>query len=752
MTEAVSDPRTLECDLIMKGGVTSGLVYPGAIARIARRYTIRSIGGTSAGAIAAAAAAAMELGIASGRVSLPCALALMRGLSTEAAMPTCRGNSLLEALFTADGVFQKPFDLIKQQLRSPGAGTGGLAFMAAAWRAAPAFLPAYLMVKAAAGLFAAVVIGLLLAGPLGAPVWLAFALAGVLGFLGLAWALVSGLANGLSELASRWQGQGWGIATGMARPGPDACDRALPALTEWLHQKFQTLAGLDDDEPITFGHLWKPGAPAEASSRSPHRQTSLVLVATDLNRMLSVQFPFLPGSERLFFDRQQMEALFPPAVVAALVREAWYPHEERAPQSWQPDRDHPNDTPAMGFRRLFGIGFDDVAKAAPAERWPRLYLLPKARHLPIILGVRASMAFPGLYTPLPLWLLRRGRETKSDQPGESVMRYRFDPVLLSDGGISSNFPIHLFDAPVPGRPTFAINLLYEGDEITGEAPLDDGASAPTFADSGVIQLRGGDPDDDAAGASLLSTLFMPKRNAGMVQLYKLLPQGTALGRVGGFAMRVVEAARTWGDVSLYSLPGMRDRIIHVRLSSQEGGFNLGMDPGTIARLCHKGHLAGAVLALRFDPVRPLDLLNPDRNARLDLNWHNHRFVRLRSLLAAQERLADGFGKGWGNANLPGIAQSQPGLGAILKSWGNSVEHDGHSYFVGYKARLRQGQRGHLQAMAAALPDLVNIMPMRFKSATVSAGVDAPNPPIQLRQLPAGDDPLARANPAHTSTG
>ena len=29
---------------------------------------------------------------------------------------------------------------------------------------------------------------------------------------------------------------------------------------------------------------------------------------------------------------------------------------------------------------------------------------------------------------------------------------------FSDGGISSNFPVHFFDSPVPTRPTFAIDL------------------------------------------------------------------------------------------------------------------------------------------------------------------------------------------------------------------------------------------------------------------------------------------------------
>src|SRR5262249_23627971 len=51
-----------ECDLVLKGGLTSGIVYPPAIAAIAVDHRLRSVGGASAGAIAAAAAAAAEYG------------------------------------------------------------------------------------------------------------------------------------------------------------------------------------------------------------------------------------------------------------------------------------------------------------------------------------------------------------------------------------------------------------------------------------------------------------------------------------------------------------------------------------------------------------------------------------------------------------------------------------------------------------------------------------------------------------------
>src|SRR4051812_38807153 len=56
-----ADPL-LECDLVMKGGITSGVVYPLAVCELATVYRLRSVGGSSAGAIAAAAAACAELG------------------------------------------------------------------------------------------------------------------------------------------------------------------------------------------------------------------------------------------------------------------------------------------------------------------------------------------------------------------------------------------------------------------------------------------------------------------------------------------------------------------------------------------------------------------------------------------------------------------------------------------------------------------------------------------------------------------
>ena len=51
-------PMSMLRDLVLKGGITSGVVYPRAISRLAKNYQIKGVGGTSAGAIAAAFAAA----------------------------------------------------------------------------------------------------------------------------------------------------------------------------------------------------------------------------------------------------------------------------------------------------------------------------------------------------------------------------------------------------------------------------------------------------------------------------------------------------------------------------------------------------------------------------------------------------------------------------------------------------------------------------------------------------------------------
>jgi hypothetical protein len=84
----------LQCDLVMRGGITSGIVYPRAIAKLAETYDFRSIGGTS-GAIAAAATAAAALGAKGGENHFQSDIKTLSGtLATKK-----RGKTVLERLF-----------------------------------------------------------------------------------------------------------------------------------------------------------------------------------------------------------------------------------------------------------------------------------------------------------------------------------------------------------------------------------------------------------------------------------------------------------------------------------------------------------------------------------------------------------------------------------------------------------------------------------------------------------------------------
>ena len=114
--------KKLECDLVMRGGITSGIVYPRAIAKLAETYNFRSIGGTSAGAIAAAATAAAQLGANTlpdpdlvGPPNDPLQVRIRRlpiELSADVA-----GQTRLESLFQPEPDLKRLFALLRETMR-----------------------------------------------------------------------------------------------------------------------------------------------------------------------------------------------------------------------------------------------------------------------------------------------------------------------------------------------------------------------------------------------------------------------------------------------------------------------------------------------------------------------------------------------------------------------------------------------------------------------------------------------------------
>ncbi len=481
MLRGVSDSAFLnppgQCDLIMQGGITSGVVYPPAVLKLARRYRFRSIGGTSAGAIAAAAAAAAELGRDSG------------GFERLAQVPDDIAGRL-SSLFQPAPPFRGAYavfvaclgksSLLKKTLRVPG------------------LLLRHFWISLLIGLSPLILYILRSDGShRDALEWIAIVACGLI--LSVLTLLIQGLWLALYELP-RYD---FGVCPGL-RPGYSG----KPALTEWIAELLVRLAGVGDaNHPLTFGQL-----------RS--RNIELKMMTTNLSSCRPYSLPFAtrgnPRDEaRYSFKVEEWRRYFPQGVM-----------------SW----------------------LETNTVEVPGQ--PGLRFLPESDDLPVIVAVRMSLSFPVLLAAIPLY--RRDFTCLAQEERDKMRR-----CMFSDGGISSNFPIHFFDTLLPTRPTFAISL-------ENYTPL----RFPDDRPENRVYL----PQDAASGF--------------------LLP----INRVDStlaFAGAIINSARTWQDNLQRILSGYRERIAHVALNDFEGGLNLDMPEEVIRSLSGLGALAGEHL-LQFN--------------------------------------------------------------------------------------------------------------------------------------------------------
>src|SRR5258707_11659196 len=189
--------------------------------------------------------------------------------------------------------------------------------------------------------------------------------------------------------------------------------------------------------------------------------------------------------------------------------------------------------------------------ATPDGEAGEYYHFPDPARLPLIVGARMSLSFPLLISGVPLW--RRDFTLL-----EEAERNKLRRCLFSDGGLSSNFPIHFFDRLLPNTPTFAISL----DDYDEKRNRDD------------VWL----PSSSGSGSQLSVQPF---------------------DGLGGFLMRLLMSAKDWQDNLQSTLPGYRERIAHVVLKPEEGGLNLTMDQATIRKLVNYGIRDGEMLGYVF---------------------------------------------------------------------------------------------------------------------------------------------------------
>ncbi|OBU66069.1 RpoH suppressor [Stenotrophomonas maltophilia] len=533
----------------MKGGITSGIVYPNAVLALAQQYRFKNIGGTSAGAIAAAVAAAAACGDRRQQAGEPLPDgAGYGGLSAVSAQLSRRG--FIYSLFQPARGAHAAYRLLVVLTGKAGLPRKLLCLAVAVFQIAPL----------------EVLVSLLLLLGLGGwgGGWSGVAATLLPSLLCAYGAGVAGAALRVARVARR---NLLGLCSGLGR------DARRPALTEWLHTCLQQLSGKPLDAPLTFADLHN--APRyEGEPHSPHA-ISLQMITTCVSHNEPRTLPL--GGAQFWFLREEFEQLFPDCVVQWLVQQAGPPLEVEG---------------------------------------RRYYHLPQGPKLPVLVATRMSLSFPLLISAVPLHEPSRRERRWEPTPavaeadaehnvadsmeGLTNAGQSFGPVItafricwFSDGGIASNFPIHLFDAALPRWPTFAINLVY-----------------PQHVE---------DAGDSSRGRQALEqAVFLPTGNRhGWQRHYQSIAAPLAAGELGRFLFAVVATMQNWRDLLQARAPGYRDRIVHVSLQGDEGGMNLDMPQEVLARIADKGSLAGA----RF----------------CAFSFENHYWIRWRNLASAYQR-------------------------------------------------------------------------------------------------------------------
>jgi predicted acylesterase/phospholipase RssA len=599
-------PADRFCDLVMKGGITSGVVYPGAIERLSHHYHFKNIGGTSAGAIAAAVTAAAEL--QRRRSGSRAGFDLLKALPEQLKAEVRPGQRKLLSLFQPQPATRRLFSVLVNALNSGSTNQRILAMLSGA-------IQAYWQGALGAALLA--LLALLGSGLLAALLTLLVA-----GVVLIGWMVYRDATGAVVD-------NGFGLCTGLGE------DPQHEALTPWLHSLIQRAAGRQpSDAPLTFGELWDaPGHPPERvplPAGATRRSIDLQMFSTNLGHGRPYIFPLaeqtdegsrLRSRDRLFFSQGELARYLPPPVLAWMLAHG----RPYAPEAGREDRD---------------------PSAADAARH-QLMELPSGRDFPVILAARMSLSFPLLFAALPLWAI------DDDQVGRAPFRR----CWFSDGGISSNFPMHLFDGLVPSWPTFGINLE---DQIPGRPDT----YLPEAYDTGYGE-RWNRFDHEA---------------------------GDGAARFGGFFSAILGAMQNWNDNALSRMPGVRDRIARVRLKPTEGGLNLNMEGDVIQAVAERGERAVLALVARF--------VADDASGAQAPGWDEQRWVRLGVLLKMIQERAPGVL----TALDPALPHATPLQVLIARAGDASAPPP-----AGYEAALTADQQAALRAVVSALGALVGTL-------------------------------------------
>jgi hypothetical protein len=194
---------------------------------------------------------------------------------------------------------------------------------------------------------------------------------------------------------------------------------------------------------------------------------------------------------------------------------------------------------------------------------------------------------------------------------------RFAKNWFSDGGITSNFPIHFFDKLIPRWPTFGLYIA-DLDRNKTRAPT----TEPT------VKVTAFHTEGRSERWTEIADNPQPQGQAAFKPFLNYLEA-------------LYTSAKDWSDNVNLRMPGVRDRVAIVyKNDPANGGLNLNLDRQRILTLGYRiGVQAGQSLAQKFalDPTR----VNPALNGTP--GWLDHRWVRLNSAVTAVKTALTGVG-------------------------------------------------------------------------------------------------------------
>jgi predicted acylesterase/phospholipase RssA len=537
-------PTRRKCDIVMQGGVTSGVVYPGLVCELAKQYDFQSIGGTSAGAIAASLTAAAEYARRKGNE---------KAFDALAGIPKWLGEN------SKFGQGSNLFALFQPQPETKGLFEFAVAFLVKSWSKRILSWLSLFWIEILVGIIPGLILGYLASDVAGWRFVLTVFLTVLVCIAGVTVTAAVGITLRLGKLPHC----SFGLCTGFAPSDP----KKPLALVSWLNGKTNEIAGKPSNEPLTFGDLKGVDGPDQPG-------ITLQMMTTCLTWGRPFTLPF--QTHIFYFSPPEFRKFFPEEVVAWLETHPPKRHDKEAAQ-------RPRDT-------------IDTTGLLP---------LPDEDDLPVIVAARLSLSFPFLFCTVPLYAvdftLRQSAEPQAAAPPGSVPKPRRpEHVWFTDGGICNNFPLHLFDAPVPTWPTFGVALT---------------------------DRRPDRPDT--------RTWIPTHNNSGIQPEWTRFDAERGLSGTFGLVFAIINAARNWVNSLQAAAPGYRDRVVHIALAKDEGGLDLIMPPELVKNLNDYGVEAGKKLIDHF-------IHGTDEGEPIETTWDNQRWVRYRSLMALLEKFLPQF--------------------------------------------------------------------------------------------------------------